>query len=111
MEEITFTILRIVVSIAAALVTAYLIPYIKTITSQSTQERITGMVNTAVRAAEQTLKEGSVKKSQVLADMTVWLNKQGIKIEESQLDALIEAMVYQLKQEKRDGYNWTEVTV
>ena len=102
MDEITFTILKVVVSVVAALVTAYLIPYIKARTSQATQEQVTGMVNTAVRAAEQTLKDGSVKKDQVVSDMARWLSDKGIKMEASQLDALIEAMVYQLKQEKTE---------
>jgi hypothetical protein len=59
------------------------------------------MVEIAVRAAEQSLKNetGEFKKSEVLAYVCHWLEQSGIKVEMEQLDKLIECAVYQMKQE------------
>lgn len=97
MNNITFTILKMVVSIAAALVTAYLIPYIKSCTKTAEQEEILKIVDVAVRAAEQTMKDGRLKKEDVTAFVTTWLNGRGIKVTDEQLDKLIESAVYSMK--------------
>lgn len=102
MNEITFDILKIVVSICAALVTVYVIPYLKTLKDDKRYSSLVGIVEVAVRAAEQTIKEpgeGKLKKAQVVQFVTEWLDKQGIKITPEELDRLIECAVYQLKQE------------
>jgi LL-H family phage holin len=97
MNEITFMILKIVISITAALVTVYLIPYIKSQTKTKQQEEILQMIDIAVKAAEQTLKTGKAKKADVIEYMVKWLNEKGIKITDEQLDKLIEAAVYTMK--------------
>ena len=99
MDEVTFTILKIVVSVAAALVSAYLIPYIRARTAQATRDGISEMVEIAVSAAEQTIGagQGKEKKEEVVAFVSRWLSEHGVKISGDQLDALIEAAVYRLK--------------
>ena len=97
MNEITFMILKVVISVTAALVTVYLIPYIKSQTKTKQQEEIAKMIDVAVKAAEQTLKSGSAKKADVIEYMVRWLNEQGIKITDDQLDKFIEAAVYTMK--------------
>lgn len=99
MDEITFMILKIVISVTAALVTAYLIPFIKSQTKAKEQEEILVMTEIAVKAAEQTFKSGMVKKTIVLEYLNDWLSKRGIKITSEQLDKLIEAAVYSMKAE------------
>jgi hypothetical protein len=58
------------------------------------------MIEIAVRAAEQVIKgNGALKKSEVVKFITDWTQRNGINISEDQLDQLIEAAVYDLKQE------------
>lgn len=99
MEEITFAILKIVVSVVSALVAVYLIPYIRNKTQDAKYANLVEMVNVAVMAAEQTLgaKQGKAKKAEVMEFVTMWLNDHGIKITATQLDMLVEAAVLQLK--------------
>ena len=101
MNDVTFIILKLVVSVCAALVTVYLIPYIKTLREDKRYAQALDIVQTAVRAAEQTCKDdtGEFKKSEVLSFVCQWLKKNGVKMEMSQLDRLIECAVYQMKQE------------
>lgn len=60
------------------------------------------MVALAVRAAEQTITgqgQGAVKKAEVIKFVSEWLYGKGINITEDELDQLIEAAVYSMKQE------------
>lgn len=101
MNEITFDVLKIIVSICAALVTAYVIPYLKTLKDDKRYASLVGIVEVAVRAAEQTIpepNEGKLKKAEVLSFVSDWLSSRGIKITNDELDKLIECAVYQLKQ-------------
>lgn len=99
MNDITFMILKLVISVATAIVTAYLIPFLKSQTKTRQQEEILQMVNIAVRAAEQSLANGKVKKTDVITFVTTWLEERGIKITDEQLDKLIEAAVYSMNNE------------
>lgn len=99
MDELTFLILKIVLSVVAALITAYLIPYIKSQTKTKQQEELLAMVDVAVKAAEQSIKNGQTKKLEATEFVTKWLNERGIKITEDQLDKLIEAAVYTMNNE------------
>ena len=106
MSEITFTILKIVVSVVAALISAFVIPLLKEKLQDIRYKRVLEMVKVGVRAAEQTIKgsgQGAVKKDEVINFVTVWMLQQGIEITEDQLDQLIEAAVYALnnKEEER----------
>ena len=102
MDEVTYIIVRMVVSVVAVLIAAYLIPYIKTKTSNEVSDMIDRLVNTAVLAAEQVITgqgKGKYKKQRVLERVTGWLGVMGIKITESQLDDLIEAVVKEMNTE------------
>lgn len=105
MNEITFNILKIVVSVSAALISAYVIPLLKAKIAESKDKRLMDAVNTAVKAAEQTIKgsgHGAIKKDEVLTFVTMWLFDQGIKITKEQLDNLIEAAVFELNNKKKE---------
>lgn len=101
MNEITFDILKIVVSICAALITVYVVPYLKTLKEDKRYASLIDMVEVAVKAAEQTIREpgqGDLKKAEVIAFVEAWMEDHGIKISPEQLDSLIECAVYQIKQ-------------
>ena len=102
MDDMTFMLLKIVVSICAALITVYVIPYLKTLKEDARYAGVIDMIELAVRAAEQTITgsgQGALKKAEVLRFVTDWLNRNGIGIMEDELDQLIEAAVYRMKQE------------
>lgn len=102
MDEITFAILKIVVSVCAALVTAYIVPYIKSLREDATYARVLDIIDVAVRAAEQVIQgkgQGALKKAEVVKFVSEWMERHGIGIMEDQLDQLIECAVYELKQE------------
>lgn len=102
MDNMTMMILKLVISVCAALITAYAVPYLKTLKNDARYERMLDMVALAVRAAEQTITgsgQGAVKKAEVIKFVSEWLYGKGINITEDELDQLIEAAVYQMKQE------------
>ena len=99
MNEVTFIILKIVVSVSAALLSAFVIPLLKEKLQDLRYKRLLDMVEVAVRAAEQTIKgskQGAVKKDEVINFVSLWMMQHGIEVSEEQLDQLIEAAVYGL---------------
>jgi len=100
MNDVTFIILKLVISVCAALITAYVIPYIKTLRQDKRYASLLDMVEIAVKAAEQSLKNetGEFKKSEVLAFVAHWMDEKGIYISTEQLDQLVEAAVFAMKQ-------------
>lgn len=103
MNDITFNILKIVVSVAAALIAYYLIPVLKEKVKEAKYSDLVKAVSIAVEAAEQTFKEsgmGKVKKEDVLEFITKWLNDNKVEISVEQLDKLIESTVFQLNKGK-----------
>ena len=104
MSEWSFLVLKVVVSVCAAMITVYLIPYLRTLVHDKRYEALIDMVALAVRAAEQTIKEsgqGALKKERVIDFVRDWMNNQGIDITYEQLSELVEACVYQMKQEAK----------
>jgi LL-H family phage holin len=102
MNEVTFNILKIVVSVVSALVAVYLIPFIKAKTADVKYQKLLDMVEVAVRAAEQTIKgsgQGAAKKEEVIAFVTDWMMEHGVTITYDQLEQLIEAAVFNMKRE------------
>lgn len=102
MNELTFDMLKIVVSVCAAIITVYAVPYLKTLKEDRRYAQILDMVDVAVRAAEQTIKgsgKGMEKKKEVENIIYAWLMEKGIEITPEQINQLIECAVYQLKQE------------
>lgn len=102
MNELTFNILKIVVSVVAALVSAFVIPLLKEKLADIKYQRLLEMVEIAVRAAEQTIKgsgHGAIKKDEVINYVTNWMLSHGIYITDEQLDQLIEAAVYAMNNE------------
>lgn len=93
---IDFTpILEAVATLAVAIITTFVVPYIKSKTTLEQQTQLNAWVKIAVTAAEQVYEgpgQGDKKKVYVLT----WLAGHGIAVDEDKLDAMIEAAVYEL---------------
>ena len=89
-------VIEAVFALIAAVITTAVIPYIRSRTTAQQRAEISAWVRVAVSAAEQLYKgagRGSEKKAFVLE----WLTAHGVTVDETRLDALIEAAVYELK--------------
>ena len=94
MFDIT-VIIEAVFALLAAIITAIVIPYIKSKTTASQQAEINAWVKIAVTAAEQ-IYAGSGRGEEKKAYVLNWLQEHGITVDAEKLDALIEAAVYDL---------------
>lgn len=95
MFDIT-TIVQAVFALLAAIITAIVVPWIKSKTTAEQQREINAWTRIAVTAAEQIYggsNRGPEKKKYVLN----WLRAHGITVDEAQLNALIESAVYNMK--------------
>lgn len=89
-------VMEAVAALLAAVITAIVIPYIKTKTTTDQQRQINTWVQIAVSAAEQIYNgpgRGEDKKKYVVE----WLRQHGVTVDADKLDAMIEAAVYDLK--------------
>ena len=96
MEYNITPIVEAVAVLIGAIITVFVIPYIKSKTTSAQQAEINKWVAIAVAAAEQIFtgsKRGQEKKEYVIA----FLAEHGITHDEARIDALIEAAVYELK--------------
>lgn len=103
MDDITMILLKYVITICAALITAYVLPYIKTLKDDARYAKVIEVVELSVRAAEQVIrdpKSGNIKKARVLKVVRKWLGEHNIDISEDEIDQLIESAVYAMKQGK-----------
>lgn len=94
MFDIT-NVIEAVAALIAAVITCFVIPYIKSKTTAEQQQKINSWVKIAVTAAEQIYtgsKRGAEKKQYVID----FLKEHGIALDEARVDALIEAAVYEL---------------
>ncbi len=100
MNDLSFMILKVIISMATALITFYLVPYLKSQTGNKETEEIMRAIELAVKAAEQTVKgekQGKYKKAEAIQFVSSWLKDRGISITDDQIDKLIEAAVYSMK--------------
>lgn len=89
-------IIEAVAALIGVIITCVLIPYIKSKTTTEQQKEINAWVKIAVSAAEQ-LFTGSGRGEEKKAYVIAWLKERGITVDEAELDALIEAAVYELE--------------
>lgn len=104
MNDLSFKILEVVVSVATALISVYVIPLLREKLKDAKYQSLIEIVEVAVRAAEQTIKGsgmGAVKKDQVVDFVMNWAVDHGIAITMAQVDQLIECAVYNLKMEAK----------
>lgn len=94
MSNIT-PVIEAVFALIAAIITAIVVPYIKSRTTTQQQTQIAAWVRIAVTAAEQ-LYKGSGRGAEKKAYVLDWLHEHGVTVDESKLDAMIESAVYEI---------------
>lgn len=101
MNDITYLIVRCIVVLLATIISAYVIPYIKSKLDEAKYKNLLEAIKTAVQAVEQTMEDNQEKKTEVVNVISTYLMTHNIDITPNQLDRLIESAVYVLKQEKK----------
>ena len=89
-------LIELLFTLTGILLSSFLIPYLKSKTSKEQQDQINTWVKIAVTAAEQIYQgngRGSEKKEYVIK----WLAEHNVTYDDSKIDAMIEAAVYELK--------------
>ncbi len=89
------SIANAVIALIAAIITAFVIPWIRSKTTAAQFEKIKMWVTVAAEAAEQ-LYTGSGRGAEKKAYVVEFLNSKGFKIDAETLDKLIEAAVFNL---------------
>ena len=100
--ELFTQIAMCIISIIGALISAYLIPYIKTKVATADLERFMEYVKIAVRCANQifTPEEWKEKKAYVVAQAKAFIeNNLKITLTDEQIDTIIEGLVNLTKEE------------
>lgn len=103
MEGKVFTqIILAVITIIGALVSYYVIPYIKTLVSDQQMDQVIYYINLAVKCAEQIypVEEWMQKKAYVVGVVRAFLNENHISVTDQQLNVIIEAMVHEVKKDR-----------
>lgn len=103
MNDVLFEILKAVIVLVIILIAKYLVPWIKLQVEGTKHEWLLKWVELAVRSAEQTIlgdKTGPEKKTIVTKFLKEQLQQKNISISDEQLNTLIEAAVYAMKQEQ-----------
>lgn len=88
-------IFEAVFALVGVVITAVVIPYIRSRTTAQQRAELNAWVRIAVSAAEQMYK-GSGRGEEKKAFVLEWLNKHGVTVDEAKLDTLIEAAVHEL---------------
>lgn len=101
MNDITYLIVRCIVVLLATIISAYVIPYIKSKLDEVKYKNLLEAIKTAVQAVEQTMEDNQEKKTEVVNVISTYLMIHNIDITPNQLDRLIESAVYVLKQNKK----------
>lgn len=97
-NDITFVVLKLVVSVCAILVTIYVIPFLKSKVDDKQWNDLLDIVEKSVLAAEQTIgaKNGTIKKSEVMAFVMDYISDKGLNLTKELVDQLVEAAVYKM---------------
>ena len=91
-------IIEAVFALIAAIVTAVVVPYIKSRTTAAQQTEIAAWVKIAVTAAQQIYTGRGQEKKKYVED---WLKAHGVTVDSEKLDAMIDSAVYE-----RFPYHW-----
>lgn len=89
-------IVQAVIALIAAIVTAFVVPWVKSKTTAAQQEQLLVWAKLAVAAAEQIYAgpgRGEEKKKWVID----WLASKGLKVDEATVEAAVEAAVFNLQ--------------
>lgn len=89
-------ILELVLTVISICISTFLLPLLRSKANEQKQKKINNWVKIAVTAAQQlfTHEQTAEKKEYVMN----WLNQKDITFDTNKIDAMIEAAVYELKQ-------------
>ena len=98
-EEIFVKIILTLISILGAIVTYYLIPWLKVKITDQKLKQLYSFIEYCVRWAEQeyTPEEWKKKKGQVYNKAKIYLSELGLKLTDEQLDTIVEGIVNEVK--------------
>lgn len=99
-----FDFAMVAVGVCAFLITLYAVPYLYELQKDSRFAKLFEVISTAVRAAEQTIREkgkGADKKIRVMDAVKQYVEYNKIKISDARISDLIEAVVYEMNQEAK----------
>lgn len=107
MSDMRFNVLNAVISICVFLVTAFAIPYLRSLTENEKLAGLADAVETAVTAVEQTHGKGGggAKKAEAVSLVAQWLTEHRMSITSEQISQLIESAVFAMNQGKEAGKN------
>lgn len=94
-------VVQAIISLVAVIITALVIPYVKSKLSQDNLDEICTWTKIAVDAAEQIYK-GTGRGDEKKAYVVKFLNDKGFKIDTESIDALIEAYVKDLNDDVKE---------
>ena len=101
MENVMYQILSLVLTIIGLIITYYVVPILRSKVSDEKLSLIEMWVNIAVAAAEQMKDAGLLPDGQEKKDFVLqFVKEKGITITDEELDALIEAAVYEINKAK-----------
>lgn len=90
------SILEAVIALATALVTALLVPYIKSKLSQSQLDKLKAAAEIAVMAAEEAGRSGLIDINAKYEYAVAYLEKNGFTLDSDKMRQLIDATVWEL---------------
>lgn len=101
-QEIITKLIEAILTVITILITAYVIPYLKSKIGTDKYEQLKQFTEAAVRAAEQiyTPEEWKLKKDYVVKLISERADTLGIGLNEAEIDALIEGIVNYVKHNK-----------
>lgn len=101
MNENLFNVILTVIPVIGAIITYFIIPFIKSSVSEKQLAQYKEWAKLAVKTAEMLWKEtghGEDKKSYVVSFLNDMFNKNKVVITEAQMEVLIEACVKEMKE-------------
>lgn len=101
MEQILLSIFTLVLAIATYIFRKVIMPYVESNVKKNDLDKVIALVKIAVSAAEQIFKESKAGKNKK-EYVKKYLSKMGIELTDVQLNALIEATVYELNNAKQE---------
>lgn len=105
MSDIVFEAVNLIVMICAALVSAYIIPYMRSTIGDRKIQEIADWAERAVLFAQQTMsaKPGAERKAYVVDFLTEIATANKVPITVTQIDILVESAVKQLRIDEAKG--------
>ena len=106
MNDITFEILKLAVTVIMILITRYVIPWLQMKLKNEINEITWVQVMRLVRAVEQvtTTETGMDKKQMVITSLKLWAEKNNIPLSDNQINELIESAVFVMNNEKNKTF-------